>query len=191
MTKITKGPVITPLEITLVLVGLMGAGKTCVGRRLADRLELPFVDADTEIEKAAGCSITDIFEYYGEDAFRDGERRIINRLLTDTTCILATGGGAFMDSQIRRVIKANAISIWLRADLEILTERTKDRKHRPLLNNRNPNETLAHLMDERYPVYEKADVIVDTHDDSPNVTCEHVLSALETHIGYKLSVSSL
>jgi len=191
MTKITKGLVTTPLEMTVVLIGLMGAGKSCVGRHLADRLGLPFVDADAEIEKAAGCSITDIFECYGEDAFRDGERKIIKRFLTGNNCILATGGGAFMDSQIRGFIKANAISIWLRADIQILIRRTKGRNHRPLLNNPNPNETLARLIDERYPIYEKADVIVDAHDDSPDVTCENVLAALETHIGCKLSVSSL
>jgi shikimate kinase len=162
----------------IVLVGLMGAGKSCVGRRVAQRLNLPFVDADAEVETAAGCSIADIFEQYGEAAFRDGERRVIARLLDGPPSVLATGGGAFIDEQTRKLIKEKAVSVWLRADLDTLVARTSGRTHRPLLNSVDPRETLAELMDVRYPIYAEADVAVDTGSDSANVTCSRVIDAL-------------
>jgi len=167
-----------PLTRTIVLVGLMGAGKSCIGRRLAQRLNVPFVDADTEIEQAAGCSVAEIFEKYGEAAFRDGERRVMSRLLQGPPTILAAGGGAFMDTDTRRLISEHAISVWLRADLETLYARTKGRGHRPLLNAGDPRETLAQLIEVRYPVYAEANITVDTGADNPNVTCTRVIEAL-------------
>lgn len=162
----------------IVLVGLMGAGKSCVGRRIAQQLDIPFVDADAEVEEAAGCSIADIFERYGEEEFRDGERRVIARLLEGPPSVLATGGGAFIDPQTRDLIKKNAVSVWLRADLDTLVDRTSGRSHRPLLNGGNPRDVLSNLMDVRYPIYAEADVTVDTGPDSANVTCGRVINAL-------------
>ncbi len=164
---------------TVVLVGLMGAGKSCIGRRLAGRTGLAFIDADTEIEKAAGCTVAEIFRRYGETAFRDGERRVMTRLLADKPSILAAGGGAFMDENTRALIHARAISVWLRADLETLVARTKGRTHRPLLNTGDARETLTRLMDQRYPVYAQADITVDTGLDNPNLTCTKVLAAID------------
>jgi shikimate kinase len=166
------------LTQTVVLVGLMGAGKSCIGRRLAQRLNMPFVDADTEIEQAAGCSIAEIFSQYGEAAFRDGERRVMARLLQGEPIILAAGGDAFMDADTRKLIHDHAISVWLRANLDTLAARTKGRTHRPLLNNDDPRETLEQLMEVRYPVYAEADITVDTGIDNPNVTCARVIEAL-------------
>jgi shikimate kinase len=166
------------LERTLVLVGLMGAGKSTIGRRLAARLGMPFVDADSEIEAAAGCSIADIFELHGEEAFRDGERRVIERLLGPPVKILATGGGAFMNNDTRSMIKQDALSLWLRADLDILHRRTSRRTSRPLLLKGNPREVLAGLMAERHPVYAQSDMVVET-DDSPHaVVVDRILDTL-------------
>lgn len=173
----------TAIDRTIVLVGLMGAGKSCIGRRLAQVLDVPFVDADTEIEKAAGLSINEIFAKYGEPSFRDGERRVMTRLLQDRPSVLAAGGGAFMDPETRQLIKQGAVSVWLRADLDTLAGRTKGRSHRPLLNQGDPRETLAQLMEKRYPVYAEADIAVDTGPDNPNVTTTAVLQALERHLG--------
>jgi len=167
------------LRRTLVLVGLMGAGKSTIGRRLAARLGLPFVDADTEIEEAAGCSVPDIFELHGEEAFRDGERRVIERLLEPPIKILATGGGAFMNDETRALIKQSAQSLWLRADLDVLHRRTSRRTNRPLLQKGNPRQILSDLIDARYPVYAEADLTVDT-DDSPHaVVVDRILAALK------------
>jgi shikimate kinase len=165
----------------------MGAGKSCIGRRLAARLNVPFVDADAEIEKAAGLTITEIFEKYGEASFRDGERRVMARLLHGEPCILAAGGGAFMDPETRKLIKEQALSLWLRAELETLVARTKGRSHRPLLNNGDPRETLQRLMAIRYPIYAEADVTVDTGMDNPNVTAGRALEALEKYMGTPLA----
>lgn len=169
------------VDKNIVLVGLMGAGKSCVGRRIAQRLNIPFLDADAEVEAAAGCSIVDIFEQYGEDAFRDGERRVIARLLDGPPSVIATGGGAFVDEQTRTLIGEKGLSIWLRADLETLVARTSGRNHRPLLNNGNQRETLSALIDQRYPVYAEADLVIDTGSDSANVTCARVIDALASH----------
>jgi len=164
---------------TLVLVGMMGAGKTAVGRRLAARLDLPFIDADEEIEKAAGCSIEDIFALHGEAEFRNGERRVIKRLLDGPVCILATGGGAFMDAEIREAIHARAISIWLTADLETLWNRVRRRSDRPMLHTENPRETLRNLIEQRYPVYAMADIEVESNEGPAEDTVDRVLNALE------------
>ncbi len=166
----------------IVLVGLMGAGKTCIGRRLATHYGLPFTDADEEIAKAAGCSVEDIFELYGEKAFRDGEKRVIGRLLGEGPRVLATGGGAFMDPEIRGRIKENAISVWLRADLEILIERTARRDDRPLLKNGDPRAVLGSLIDERYPVYAGADIVVDSDDVPPEETIAKVRQAIKRYL---------
>jgi shikimate kinase len=167
---------------TIVLVGLMGAGKSCVGRRLASVLGLPFCDADKEIEEAAGCSIPELFSRYGETAFRDGERRVIHRLLEGPKHVLATGGGAFMDARTRAEIREKAISVWLRADLDLLVRRTQRRGNRPLLNVPDPTAKLAELIAERYPVYAEADVTVDSDDSPPEVTVDRVMAALQRHI---------
>jgi shikimate kinase len=167
---------------SVVLVGLMGAGKSCIGKRLAQHFGLPFVDADREIETAAGCSISDFFEMHGEQAFRDGERRVIARLLANPQHVLATGGGAFMDPQTRQLIKEKSISIWLRADLDQLLKRVGRRNDRPLLKNVDQRTKLSELIDVRYPVYAEADLVVDSADGPPEMTLDRVLHALEAHI---------
>lgn len=167
---------------TIVLVGLMGAGKSCIGRRLAAELGLEFVDADAEIEAAAGCSIEDIFERHGEPAFRDGERRVIARLLDQPVHVLATGGGSFMDPRTRQTIRERAISVWLRADLDLLLKRTGRRNNRPLLKRGDPRRILADLIAERYPVYASADITIDSQDGPPEVTVQRTLAALEAHL---------
>lgn len=164
---------------SVVLVGLMGAGKTAIGRRLAQRLGLPFVDSDQEIETAAGCEIETIFEMYGEKAFRDCERRVIVRLLDEPIQIIATGGGAFMDPETRSAVKARGLSVWLRADLDLLLHRVSRRSNRPLLKRGDPREILAGLMAQRYPVYAEADATVDTREAPPDVTVDAVLGALQ------------
>ncbi len=138
---------------SLVLVGMMGAGKSSIGRRLAARLEIPFVDADAEIERAAGMTISDMFAKHGESSFRSGEARVIARLLEAGPQVLATGGGAFMNTDTRVLIGQKGISIWLKADYRILMRRIRRRNDRPLLNTGDPADTLKRLIDERYPVY--------------------------------------
>jgi shikimate kinase len=163
---------------TIALVGLMGAGKSCIGRRLAARLDLPFIDADREIEEAAGCAIAEIFARHGEQAFRDGERRVILRLLDGPPHVLATGGGAFMDQRTRLAIRDRAVSVWLRADLELLLRRVARRSDRPLLQVADQRQKLKELMTERDPVYATADISVDSADGPPEATLERVLTAL-------------
>ncbi len=170
------------IDCSVVLVGLMGAGKSAIGRRLASRLGIPFVDADEEIERAAGCSISDIFEIHGEAAFRDGERRVIARLLTRPPHVLATGGGAFMDPETRAAIRACSISVWLRADLDLLVSRVSRRNNRPLLAGGDPREILQRLMNERHPIYAEADVVVESGDGPHEQTVEAVLGALGAHV---------
>jgi shikimate kinase len=185
-------PKITPkIGRSIVLVGLMGAGKTCIGSRLAARLGLPFVDADTAIEEAAGCSIADIFEIYGEAAFRDGERRVISRLLEGPVQVIATGGGAFMDSETRARVRERGISIWLRADLDLLLSRTARRNHRPLLNKGDRRTTLQRLMDERYPIYAEADITVDSGRESPDATVERTLESLEAFLAARTTTAAV
>lgn len=163
---------------TIALVGLMGAGKSTVGRRLAARLDLPFLDADTEIETAAGCTIPEIFDRHGEAEFRAGERRVISRLLRGQPKVLATGGGAFMDPDTRQRIKARAISVWLRADLDLLMSRVARRDNRPLLKQGDPRQTMERLMTERYPVYAEADIVVDSNEGPHDAIVERIVDAL-------------
>jgi shikimate kinase/3-dehydroquinate synthase len=163
---------------SIVLVGLMGAGKTSIGRRIAARLGLPFRDADAEIELAAGCTIPELFERFGEKEFRDGERRVIRRLLAGEPLVLATGGGAYMDPDTRATIRREGIAVWLRAELPVLLRRVAGRAHRPLLNGGDHADVLARLMAQRHPVYAEADVIVDCGDEPPDTTTSHVLDAL-------------
>lgn len=164
---------------TIALVGLMGVGKTTVGRRVARALQLPFIDADAEIETAAGRSVADIFAERGEDDFRSGERRVIARLLDGPPVVLATGGGAFLNPDTRALIKERALSIWLKADLDVLVKRVNRRDTRPLLRGRDPREVLERLMQERYPVYAEADLVVETSDSPHDAAVAAVLSALE------------
>ncbi len=172
------GPVWHPGK-TLVLVGLMGAGKSSIGRRLAQRLDLPFVDADKEIEAAAGCTIEEIFERFGEAAFRDGERRVILRLLDGPVHVLATGGGAFMDPQIRERVRDVAISVWLHADIDLLLKRVSRRNNRPLLKTDDPRAVLERLIAQRYPVYAEADLRIDSADGPPEITVQKLIEALQ------------
>ncbi len=171
-----------PVRKTIVLVGLMGAGKSSIGRRLAQRLGLPFVDADKEIEAAAGCTIPEIFERFGEPAFRDGERRVILRLLDDPVHVLATGGGAFMDPAIRARLREVAITVWLYADLDLLLKRVSRRNNRPLLKQGESREVLVRLMEQRYPVYAEADLRVDSADGPPEQTVQKVIDALQRRL---------
>ena len=168
---------------TIALVGLMGAGKSSIGRRLAHRLGLPFIDADSEIEAAADATIEEIFQRHGEAAFRDGERRVIARILDSPIHVLATGGGAFMDASTRALIRARAVSVWLRADIELMLARVGRRSNRPLLKNDDPRAVLEQLMAQRYPVYAQADITVDSVDGPPDATLERVLAALARHLG--------
>lgn len=163
---------------TIVLVGLMGAGKSCVGRRLAARLDLDFLDSDTEFEAASGGTISDYFARFGEAAFRDGERKVIARLLDGPPVVLATGGGAFIDPATRARIKETGTSVWIRADLDLLLKRTVGRDHRPLLKQGDPREILGRLMEARYPVYAEADIIVDSTDEVPEATVIRVMEGL-------------
>jgi shikimate kinase len=163
---------------TIVLVGLMGAGKSKIGRRLAARLGLPFFDSDQEIEAAAGETIEEIFANRGERTFRDGERRVIARLLTQPVHVLATGGGAFMDAATRAAIRRRGVSLWLRADLDVLVQRVSRRTDRPLLNAGDPREILAQLIERRHPVYGEADLVVDSGDGSAEATVNRAIAAL-------------
>jgi shikimate kinase len=164
---------------SLVLIGMMGAGKTSVGRQLAHKLGLPFVDADHEIETAAQATITEIFERDGEAVFRSGERRFIARLLEGPLCVLATGGGAFMNDDTRAKIRECAISVWLRADLDLLTRRVGRRRDRPLLHNGDPRAILAELLAIREPVYGEADVVIDSGEQTPDQVADTVIAAVE------------
>lgn len=167
----------------VVLVGLMGAGKTTVGRRLAARLGLAFRDADHEIEDVSRMPIADYFASYGEPSFRDLEKRVVVRLLREQTgLVLATGGGAYMNGEIRACIAERAVSIWLKADHETLMRRVRRRGHRPLLKTADPEATMLRLMAERYPVYEQADVTVRSHDTSHEKVTQDVLDALAEHL---------
>jgi shikimate kinase len=167
-----------PFNKTIALVGLSGVGKSSVGRRLASALGMPFRDADVEVEAAAGRPIAEIFAQYGEPAFRDGERRVIARLLAEAPHVLATGGGAFVQPETRKLIKAQAISIWLKADIEVLAKRVGRKENRPLLAGKDPLEVLAAQARERYPAYAEADIEVETGDTAHQVAVEAILRVL-------------
>ncbi len=164
----------------IVLVGMMGAGKSTIGRRLAARLNVPFVDADTEIETAAGMTIPESFELHGEPHFRDGEARVIARLLDSGPAVLATGGGSFMREETRRRIAEKAVSIWLKADPEIIMRRVKRRADRPLLQTADPAATVDRLLREREPVYQHADITIASRDVPHDKIVEECLEALQT-----------
>jgi shikimate kinase len=170
---------------TIALVGLMGAGKTTIGRRLAQALELPFADADDAIVTAAGRSIEDIFADRGECEFRRGERNVIARLLAGPAHVLATGGGAFIDPRTRALMKERAISIWLKAPLDVLMKRVTRRDHRPLLKEDDPRAVMQRLMDERYPIYAEADLTIETGSGPHNSAVSQILSALRAYLQVK------
>lgn len=167
---------------TIVLVGLMGCGKSAIGRRLANRLGLNFIDADEEIEKAHKKSITEIFADHGEAYFRDGERKVIARLLASGPQVLATGGGAFMNEETRANISRTGISIWLRAELPVLLRRVSKRDTRPLLKTGDPEVVMRNLMDARYPVYAEADITVESRDVAHEVIVGEIIAALRQRL---------
>lgn len=167
---------------TLVLVGLMGAGKSSIGRRLATRLGLPFRDADHEIEAAAGQTIDEIFAQHGEAAFREGERKVIARLLSEPVHVLATGGGAFVDPRTRALVAERGLSIWLKADLDELHRRVMRRTNRPLLKRGDPRAILAGLIEARHPIYAEAEITIFSGDCSPDDMVDRVIEALESHM---------
>ena len=166
----------------IVLVGMMGVGKSTIGRRMAARLGLPFVDADTEIEAAAGMTIPEIFERHGEPYFRDGEARVIARLLDGGPIVLATGGGAFMREETRARIKAKALSIWLKADPDVIMRRVRRRADRPLLQTADPEATVARLLGEREPIYGKADMTISSRDVPHDRIVEECLETLHAYV---------
>jgi shikimate kinase len=174
---VARAPALSPRR-TIVLVGLMGAGKTKIGRRLSARLHLPFFDSDNEIEAAAGETIEEIFANRGERVFREGERRVIARLLAQQVHVLATGGGAFMDPGTRELVARRGVSLWLRADLDVLVSRVLRRGNRPLLKQGDPRAILAELIERRYCLYAEADVVVDSGEGSPEVTVTRAIAAL-------------
>ncbi|WFU40853.1 shikimate kinase [Bradyrhizobium sp. CB82] len=167
---------------SIVLVGMMGVGKSTIGRRLAARLKLPFVDADTEIEAAAGMTIPEIFERHGEPYFRDGEMRVIARLLDGGPLVLATGGGAFMREETRARIAAKAISIWLRADHDVIMRRVRRRADRPLLQTADPEGTVTRLLSEREPIYQNADLTISSRDVPHDRIVEECLETLRHYL---------
>lgn len=172
---------------SIVLVGMMGVGKTSVGRKLASRLKMHFVDADEEIEKAAGMPISEIFARFGEDYFRDGERRVIARLIQDRPKVIATGGGAFVNEETRKLILNSAISIWLNADLDILVERVSRRNHRPLLVGKDPRQVLTELGEKRNPLYEMADIHISSDKAPVAITVGTIVKSLSALSSEKLS----
>jgi shikimate kinase len=168
-----------PFNKTIALVGLSGVGKSSIGRRLASALGMPFRDADAEVEAAAGRPISEIFEQYGEQAFRDGERRVIARLLAEPPHVLATGGGAFMNAETRRLIKERAVSVWLKADIDLLARRVARKGNRPLMAGKEPSEVLEAQARDRYPLYAEADITVETGDTPHQTAVETILKALK------------
>ena len=168
---------------TIVMVGMMGAGKSSIGRRLAARLGMPFADADSEIEQAANATIPEIFETHGEAFFRDGERRVIQRLLEGPPKVLATGGGAFINPETRAAISEQAISVWLKADRDLLLSRVRRRSNRPLLKGGDPGEIIDRLIAERYPVYAEADIHIQSRDVAHEAVIDDIVAALGEHLG--------
>ena len=164
---------------TILLVGMMGCGKTSLGKILSKRLGLPFIDSDKEIEKASGCSISDLFATYGEAEFRKGEERIMERLLkSETQCVLSSGGGAFLSSKTQEISKKHAVSVWIRADVDLLSFRTQGRNHRPLVPAKDNKKAIERLVNECYPLYAKADMVLDTHQEPIGRTVSRLLTLL-------------
>ena len=166
---------------SIVFVGLMGAGKTAIGRRVASDLDLPFLDSDHEIEAASRMTVPELFELYGETEFRSLEQRVIARILETGPQVLSTGGGAYLNPLTRETIKAHGVSVWLKADLDVLMERVSKKQNRPLLKTADPRATMERLMAERYPVYASADVTVPTRDERKEVIATEVVEALDRH----------
>ncbi len=168
----------------ILLVGLMGSGKTSVGRRLAKKLNLPFVDGDQEIEKAAGLSLVDVLKCFGEKEYRAGEERVMKRLLQGEPCVLASGGGSFVAEQTRKLAKEHAVTVWLKADIDILYSRTAGRKHRPFLEGCDDHlkNKLESYIKEEYPYYSEADIVVETKEEQVENTVNRVISALKAHM---------
>ncbi|MER9843865.1 shikimate kinase [Mesorhizobium australicum] len=168
---------------SIVFVGLMGAGKTAIGRKVATMLSLPFIDSDQEIESVSRMSVPELFERYGETEFRALEQRVILRVLENGPQVLSTGGGAFMNAQTREAIAAHGVSVWLKAELDLLMDRVSKKQNRPLLKSADPRAVLERLMAERYPVYATSDVTVPTRDDRKEVIAAEVIEALCRHFG--------
>lgn len=166
----------------VVLIGMMGAGKTSIGRRLANTLHLPFLDADSEIEKAANQSIAEIFEHYGEAHFREGEQRVIARLLANGPAILATGGGAFMTAETRELCREHGVTIWLKADVHVLLDRVRKKGNRPLLNGSDPEGRLRALLAEREPTYALADIVISSREGPHQAVVSDILAALDKRL---------
>lgn len=167
---------------SVVLVGLMGAGKSTIGRKLASMVGLRFLDADTEIETVSRMTVPELFDAYGEAEFRDLERRVIARVLETGPMVLATGGGAYMNEQTRQAIAAEGVSVWLKADLDVLFDRVGRRQNRPLLKTSDPRATLGKLLEDRYPVYAQADVTVLSRDEKKEVIAQEVIEALVQYL---------
>jgi shikimate kinase len=167
---------------TIALVGMMGAGKSSIGKRLGARLGLPFVDADSEIEQATNATISEIFEKHGEPYFRDGERRVIRRLLDERPKVLATGGGAFIQPETRAAIREGAVTVWLKADRDLILSRVRRRSNRPLLKTVDLESRIDQLIAERYPVYAEADIHVQSRDVAHDVVIEDIVAALIAHL---------
>ena len=178
-----KTEILQKLTKPIVFVGLMGAGKTSTGKRIAKLLDLPFVDSDEEIEKSAGCSVVDIFAIYGEKEFRRVEEKIIKNIIKENTIkILSTGEGAFIIDAVRKVLKEKAITIWLKADLDLLVKRTSFKDTRPLLLKDNPRKILDKLIEERYPIYNEADIIITTKNEPTSKTTKNIIYKLNEYL---------
>ena len=170
-----------PRDRTIALVGLMGAGKTSVGRRLAEALDLPFRDSDDEVERAAGMAVPEIFELYGETPFREAERRVIARLLNGPPHVLGTGGGAFVDPTTRALLREKALVVWLRADVDVLAKRVARKGNRPLLVGKDPVAVLTALAEARYPIYAEADLVVESGEIPHAAAVEAIIAAIKAH----------
>lgn len=171
----------------ILLVGLMGSGKTSVGKRLARRLNLPFIDGDQEVEKAAGLSLVDVLKCFGVEEYRAGEARVMKRLLEGEPCVLASGGGSFVAEQTRTYAKSNAITIWLKADIDVLYHRTAGRKHRPFLKGSDDQlkSKLEKYINDEYPYYSEADIVVETREEQVDLTVNRVIEAINSFIENK------
>ncbi len=178
--ELKKQTMIKKIDKIILLVGLMGSGKTSVGKRLAKKLNLPFVDGDQEIEKAAGLSLVDVLKCFGEEEYRAGEKRVMKRLLQGSPCVLASGGGSFVADQTRALAKLHAITIWLKADIDVLYNRTAGRKHRPFLEGDDSHlkNKLEKYISEEYPYYSEADIVVETKEEQVDNTVQRVIDAI-------------
>ncbi|WP_455479379.1 shikimate kinase [Bartonella sp. B23] len=182
ITQVKKQLLSTLDKRALVLVGLMGAGKSVIGKRVATMLRLPFYDSDQEIEKAAQMTIMELFKIYGESEFRALEQRVILNLMKKSPLVLATGGGAYINENVRKAIHQNGISVWLKVDLDILMKRVSNRPTRPLLQTANPKETMQKLMEQRNPIYAKANLTVNSHKESLHIVAHNVIRSVQHYL---------